>query len=223
MATMLGACKELCTSVRLRKFLGVVLKVGNRLNKAGNDRISSKTAFSISSLLELNQVKAWDKKTTILSYIVALIHKASNGEILNVRNDLPNVIKSQKMSLNFEGQLQDLSKQIDKMFQTALILAPPDFETRQEEPNTRSTELLKLRASPLGTFVLDAKQRLLSLQANHNVVTTGYEHVLEYFAESEMPPNTLFTCITSFCDNLESVKATLAKLKTSKGVRSWKK
>jgi hypothetical protein len=221
MATMLGACKELCTSVRLRKFLGVVLKVGNRLNKAGNDRISSKTAFSISSLPELNQVKAWDKKTTILSYIVALIHKASNGEILNVRNDLPNVIKSQKMSLNFEGQLQDLSQQIDKMFQTALILAPPDFETRQEESNT-STELIKLRASPLGTFVLDAKQRLLSLQANHNVVTTGYVHVLEYFAESEMSPNTLFTCITSFCDDLEAVKATLAKLKTSKGVGSWK-
>ena len=219
MATMLEACKELCKSERLRKFLGVVLKVGNRLNKAGNDRISSKTAFSISSLPELNQVKAWDKKTTILSYIVALIYKASNGEILNIRNDLPNVFKGQKMSLNFDVQLQDLASQIDSMFQTAWTLLTPDFEKTQDESNV---ELEKLRTSSLGIFVLDAKQVLLSLQADHNMITTGYKDVLEYFAESDMSPNSLLTCIVSFCDDLESVKLTLAKHKTSRGGGSWK-
>ena len=45
-----------------------------------------------------------------------LIHKTSNKDLLNLREEVPNVIKSQKMSLNFGAQLKDLSQKVDEMF-----------------------------------------------------------------------------------------------------------
>ena len=217
MTSMLKACEELCTAKRLRKLLGIVLKVGNRLNKAGNDSVTSKTAFSILSLTELNQVKAYDNKTTILTYIAMLIFKTSNEDFLNLREELPNVIKSQKMSLNFYAQLKDLSQKVDEMFKLALTLVPAGSENSGDE---RDAELLKLHNTSLGRFIIEAKETLLSLQDNHEVLKTRYENVLEYFAEKEMSPSTLFSCITSFCDDLESVKMTFTK-KSSRRGGSW--
>ncbi len=55
------ACAEIVSSVRFRKILGIILKVGNRLNNAGEEIESDSTTdangFSVESLSKLNQVK----------------------------------------------------------------------------------------------------------------------------------------------------------------------
>ena len=53
------ACDELKESVSLRKLLGIVLNIGNRLNTAGPTRKGKAGAFTIKSLLKLNQAKAF--------------------------------------------------------------------------------------------------------------------------------------------------------------------
>ena len=49
------ACDELKESVRLRKLLCIVLNIGNRLNTAGPTKKGKAGAFTIESLLKLNQ------------------------------------------------------------------------------------------------------------------------------------------------------------------------
>ncbi len=65
-----GACDDLKLSVRLKKVLKTILKVGNQLND-GADSVG----FTVDSLLKLQNAKALDKKTSILQYIVTLLYR----------------------------------------------------------------------------------------------------------------------------------------------------
>ena len=86
------SCDELLNSVRLRQLLGIVLNIGNRLNTAGPTRKGKVGAFTMKSLLKLNQAKAFDRKTTFLHY-VALIVQRHNEALCCFKDDLPNVLK----------------------------------------------------------------------------------------------------------------------------------
>jgi len=116
--TLSQACDEILTSNRLLKLLGVILKVGNRLNHAGVETIKTNAGgFAIESLRKLNQVKAWDKKTTLMMYISSIIQRW-NCSLMDVKDELSNVLKSQKVSdyiltlCGLEEQLVDVRKTV---------------------------------------------------------------------------------------------------------------
>jgi hypothetical protein len=69
------ACDELKNSDHFRKLLGIVLNLGNHLNTAGTTGKQKAGAFSLNSLLELSQAKAFDKKTTFLQYVVLVVQR----------------------------------------------------------------------------------------------------------------------------------------------------
>ena len=68
-----AACEEVLGSRRLRRLLTIVLKIGNTLNAGGS--APTVEAFTLDSLLKLEHAKAFDNRTTILQYLVAVIER----------------------------------------------------------------------------------------------------------------------------------------------------
>jgi len=66
------ACDDVKMSLRLKKVLKTILKVGNQMND-GADHLG----FTLDSLLKLQSAKAYDKKTSILQYVIMLGTHAS--------------------------------------------------------------------------------------------------------------------------------------------------
>ena len=106
------ACDQLSKSVRLRKLLGIVLNIGNRLNTAGPTKKGKAGAFTLDSLLKLNQAKAFDKKTTFLHYVIVIL-KRNNEQLLSFKDDLPSVFKSEK--IYWDQCLLDLEEAEDQV------------------------------------------------------------------------------------------------------------
>lgn len=114
------ACDELNNSIRLRKFLGIVLNIGNRLNTAGQSGKAGAAAITVQSLLKLNQAKAFDKKTTFLHYVV-LILKRNNEDLMDFKDDLPNVGKADKIFWDqCLNELEEVENQLENVRMLAL-------------------------------------------------------------------------------------------------------
>ena len=77
------ACDDVKLSLRLKKLLAIILKIGNQLNHGGSEA----HAFTIESLLKLNQSKAFDRKTSILHYLV-LVVKKNDESLLKFKEDI---------------------------------------------------------------------------------------------------------------------------------------
>ena len=77
-----SACDEVKGSRRLQRIFQIILMLGNKLNHDGEDAPGDgdgsaaggtgggAAAFTLRSLLALSQAKAFDKRTTVLSYLV---------------------------------------------------------------------------------------------------------------------------------------------------------
>lgn len=204
-----NACNDILNSVRLRKFLGVILKIGNRLNCAGVESIEANAVngFTIESLTKLNQVKALDKKTTILFYIASIIQKW-NLPLLNVKEELPNVLKTQNL-LDHEASLLQLGQQLENVQLTA----------RQINKSEGGDATGSCEESTFGMFVLDASRTVSELQQKSANLGRKFKRVLCYLAqEVTLKPNVLFGIISSFYNDMDKVRVQLIK-KSQKVVR----
>lgn len=72
-----NACDDVKMSPKLKKVLKTILMVGNQMNDGAEQR-----GFSLESLLKLQSAKAFDKKTTVLQYIVRLIQRNDPNTLL---------------------------------------------------------------------------------------------------------------------------------------------
>jgi hypothetical protein len=88
------ACDDVKMSVRLKKVLKTILKVGNQMND-GEDH----AGFSLDSLLKLQSAKAFDKKTSILQYVIVLIYR-NDENCLQFPEDLANVPDASRITLD---------------------------------------------------------------------------------------------------------------------------
>jgi len=210
---MLKACDEILGSSRLRKVLGIVLKVGNRLNSSGieNEKCYA-DGFTIDTLSKLSHIKAFDKKTTLLFYIVSLIQR-NNESLLSIKDDIPNVFAAQKTILDYNTHLDEVKTQLDNVQKIALEEANkliPD--TACDEKNKDETELLK--SCSIGVFTLDAARTLGELHRCNNEVKLKISLTQEYFAEAKekaMKPGTLFTIISTFVQEIDFALTQLTK------------
>lgn len=196
--TLSKACDNILESVKLRKFLGVILKVGNRLNQAGVDSIKTHASgFTIDLLSKLNQVRACDKRTTILQYIICVIQRW-NAPLLGVKDELRFVLKTQNIA-DYESSLCSLEKQINAIVQTAAdAVHVSDAEVPQEESACKTDSM--------GQFVLDALKTLSELRNKHVTFKDKFKEVLAYLAQDETTtPDSLFGAITQFCQEVDSI------------------
>lgn len=226
------ACNELRNSVRLRKLLGIVLNIGNRLNTAGPTRKGKAGAFTIESLLKLNQAKAFDKKTTFLQYIIMVV-KRHNMDLIDFKDDLQSVLKADKIYWDqIESDLEEVESQLENVRKIALHEVygkKPSWMRRKmkkgneddisHESMTLEDEVQALRSTSIGIFTLQAIKIVSNLRENVEGTRTKFRKLLEYFGEDEkkkMHPHNLFEIICSFIKDFESAKDQVAELEKSK-------
>ena len=231
------SCDELHDSVRLRKLLGIVLNIGNRLNTAGPTRKGKAGAFTIESLLKLSQAKAFDKKTTFLHYIVMVVRR-NNETLVNFKNDLPSVLKSDKIYWDqCENDLEEVENQLENVRKIALHEVYGKKRTfgqnkgREDDDMSQGSMTLEaeveaLRSTKIGLFTLDAIKRVSSLRENVERTKRKFIKLLEYFGEEDkkkMSPHELFKIIVTFSKDFDGALEEVEKLEKLKRKTEKKK
>ena len=216
---MIGdGCDELQHSTRLRQLLGIVLQFGNRLNTAGKSKERKAGAFTLDSLLKLSQAKAFDKKTTFLHYVVMIVHR-NNETLLNFTDDLPNVMKADKVY--WDQCLQDLEgveSQLENVRRISLHEARVkkqqynnnhgDDESLSDVELTLEEEVECLRSTPTGLFTLSAIKQVSALRDKVEATRNKFYRALEYFGENtdSMQPHELFNIFCVFGRDFNKAK-----------------
>lgn len=221
-----SACDELINSVRLRKLLGIVLNVGNRLNTAGVSGKRKAGAFSLESLLKLNHAKAFDKKTTFLHYIVLVVQR-NNELLLRVKDDLPTVMKAGRVYWDqLEHDLEEVENQLENVRKISLHQArlmtsyrlrkkkkpqetEDDDNSLSDSSMTLEEEVESLRASDIGIFTLGAIKKVSCLRDKVETTKLKFIKLREYFGEEdkqEMQPHEIFNIIATFCRDFDKAK-----------------
>jgi len=145
-------------------------------------------------------VKAWDKRTTVLFYIASIIQRW-NSSLLDVKDDIPYVLKTQNL-IGYESALRTLEQQLTDVHTTVFQNA----DTSQKELDQPVEE------SDMGRFVVDATANLAELQRASDLFKAKFKEVLLYLTQDECTePAKLFGFITSFCNDLDAVRCQLKK------------
>jgi Formin Homology 2 Domain len=217
------ACDELSNSIRLRKLLGIVLNVGNRLNTAGVSSKQKAGAFKLESLLKLSHAKAFDKKTTFLHYIVLVVQR-NNELLLRFKDDLPTVLKADKVYWDqCVSDLEEVENQLENVRKIALHQARLALAYRIKKSHnvnesgeslsdcsmSLEEEVELLRATPIGVFTLAAIKKVSTLRDKVETTKAKFTKLLEYFGEEEkqdMQPHELFNIMVTFCKDFEKAK-----------------
>jgi Formin Homology 2 Domain len=222
--TVETSCDELSNSVRLRQLLGIVLTFGNRLNTAGAKGKKKRAgAFTLDSLLKLNQAKAFDKKTTFLQYIVLIVQR-NNELLLRFKDDLPTVFKADKVFWDqCVSDLEEVENQLENVRRIALYQARQASKFRRKKKKhhgegedesisdmslSLEEEVEALRATPIGLFTLSAIKKVSFLRDRVEGTKVKFTKLLEYFGEDEKhwQPHELFNIIVKFCGDFEKAK-----------------
>jgi Formin Homology 2 Domain len=222
------ACDELKNSARLRKLLGIVLSIGNRLNTAGAAGKRKAGAFSLNSLLKLSHAKAFDKKTTFLHYVVLIVQR-NNEILLNFKDDIPTALQADKLYWDqCLNDLEEVEHQLENLRRIALYQArlaqkfrlnsvkktkpKPDedgAESLSDESMTLEEEVEALRSTSIGLFTLVAIKKVSTLRDKVETTKVKFAKLLEYFGEEskrDMQPHELFGVFTTFCRDFDKAK-----------------
>lgn len=230
------ACDELSNSIRLRKLFGIVLNIGNRLNTAGPGQKRKAGAFSIKSLLKLNETKAFDNKTTFLHYVVLVVQRNSEA-LLDFKDDLPTVPKADKIYWDqCVSELEEVETQLENVRKLALNEAKSN-EIKYKLPKAKSSdadndsddisvesmsledEVSLLRSTKTGMFALSAIRKVSQLRERVDMAKEKFSSLLKYLGESsdsKMQPHELFEIITKFCRTFDAVRADVERMEKAK-------
>jgi len=214
-----------------------VLNIGNRLNTAGPGQKRKAGAFSIKSLLKLNQAKAFDNKTTFLHYVVLVVQR-NNADLLDFKDDLPSVSRADKIYWDqCVSELEEVETQLENVRKLALHEAKSNKIVYQLPNKTKSSEadndsddlsvesmsledeVSLLRSTKIGMFALSAIRKVSQLRERVDTAKLKFESLLEYFGESsdsKMQPHELFDIITTFCRSFDAARADVEKMEKVK-------
>ena len=188
--TLSKACDELCASIRLRKVLGVILKIGNRLNSAGvESEKTSANGFAVESLAKLNEIKT-NRKTTLMYYVASVVQDW-NDSLLSVKDELPNVLKAHSITA-FDLSLKSLEEELNDMKKTV----PSLFNSRDIDD----------KVDAINVFIHDASVSVFKLRQLSDLFYTKFDDVRSYLVLGNgVKPTTLFSILSCFCNDLATI------------------
>lgn len=199
------------------------MTIGNRLNTAGVSSKRKAGAFTLESLLKLNQAKAFDKKTTFLQYVVMVVQR-NNELLLRFKDDLPTVLKADRVYWDqVLTDLEEVENQLENVRQMALHQARQSQQyqlKKKKHPEDDGNESLSdfsmsleeevetLRATPIGVFTLGAIKLVSALREKVEATKLKFAKLLEYFGEEDkaLMPHEVFNIIVTFCREFDKAR-----------------
>lgn len=207
------ACDEITGSSRLRKVLGIILSLGNRLNQAGTNSKEPVKAIALDALLKLNQAKAFDRRTTFLHFVVSCI-RSTKASLINFKDDMPSVFKVEKTQWSMVMlEMERMEKGLDEVrkiaVQHSLIragLSKDNAASVSSSAMPLDREVKLLQTTSVGRFTLDACVRMAVLV---NDIDKSRDKVLDlfsYFGENSKTatqPDMVFHCLSTFVKDFD--------------------
>jgi hypothetical protein len=198
-----SACDDVKMSVRLKKVLKTILKVGNQMNDG-----EKHLGFTLDSLLKLQSAKAFDKKTSILQYVIMLIHR-NDEKCLAFPEDLKHCAEASRLTLDSAQQEQVALRQ--GLEASLRVIA--EIKSEDAAKNVPSS------TASMAQFLVRARQSLDELDVKVENVRNKFTNLLSYFGEeAAMASQDFFTTLTTFVqefvvarDNLDRVRRLEAK------------
>jgi hypothetical protein len=124
------ACDDVKMSGRLRKVLKTILRVGNQLNDG-----EKHAGFTLDSLLKLQSAKAFDRKTSVLQYVITLIFR-NDPDCLLFPNDIASIAEAARLTLdNIQQEKKGLKDEYDANFKIV-------EDITENEPEARTGSML---------------------------------------------------------------------------------
>lgn len=115
--TLTAACNEVKNSERLRNMMAMILTLVNQINTGGDGNLA--LGFNLEALLKLGEAKAFDKKTSVLHYLVKLIRQ-NDESLLHFKDDLKTLDQAVGVILDgLVGDMKVLNEQLKKVDATA--------------------------------------------------------------------------------------------------------
>jgi len=239
------ACQEVRSSERLRKLMAIILTVGNQINTGGEGN-SQAAGFSLDALLKLDEAKAFDKKTSVLFYLVKLI-KENDEDLLKFTADITNVPEAQGLMIDsLFGDLKQMSSELGETQKTA-----DEEADRLKDENgkfinySRKKSLAELQAQKTSVHQKDGVDHFNMMESEDELtdmqffakrakaimdesfeaaeeMKSSYLNLLRYFGEDEkMPSGDFFATLNRFLGSFEAAldavnKAEQARIKEEK-------
>lgn len=160
------AINELLESERLRKFLQIVLAIGNFLN-SGRKGIYG---FTISSLLKLRDLKANGVKANLLMYIIEYCQQ-KYPKVLEFKKDLQSILGATRVNLTqCKTDILEMKKGLSML------------EVEVEASNLDDMDLFR---PVMGDFIFDANEKFDFLEDSLHHVEQDQKKLCAFFGEDE--------------------------------------
>ena len=232
--TLINACEEVQKSVRLRKLMAMILMLGNQINTGGSGNMAK--GFTLEALLKLDEAKAFDKKTSVLQYLVKLV-KANEPDLLNVHEEMPSIGPAQNVVVESSvSELNELNKQLSSVKGTA---AAEGRRVRDGKNPVKLTALEKLRQqktkvkdvegvnmynqsvpialTAMEKFALYAEKRTREAFSRIDEVQENFKGVLTYFGEDPAMISTdFFGTLNKFIATFDSALQVVKRIEALK-------
>jgi len=211
------ACDEVRNSEKLQHLMTMILVLVNEINTGGESN-GAAAGFNLEALLKLNEAKAFDKKTSVLHYLIKLVMH-NDESLLGFYSDLKRSKEAVNVVLDsLVSDMKDLQKELDGV----VGIAKEDAE-RAEKAGERTFSLQDLRGqrssihfstagvpqfnqidhhtgrTPMERFTLQAGASIQHAIEFADGIHQKYVKLLEYFGEDlQMASDDFFRTLNSF-------------------------
>eukprot|EP01156_Anaeramoeba_ignava_P021774 Anaeramoba_ignava/c19719_g1_i2.p1 GENE.c19719_g1_i2~~c19719_g1_i2.p1 ORF type:complete len:910 (+),score=333.80 c19719_g1_i2:713-3442(+) len=197
-----STCKTILNSSSLKKFLQIILTLGNYMNGGSNH--GGAFGFSIKILGTISDIKSTTQpEMNFIHYLVHIV-KESNPEILDIVSEfsfLPLVLAVNSGDLN--SSVNEIQTKITEIEQFISVV---EIEDETDHIITK-----------LNDFVQQAKEKFNPIQEKFKLMKSDYLNVLEYFSEKRTTTfETLFSFINNFIKKINESIVYFEKIEKEK-------
>lgn len=185
------ACDEILGGSRLRRIIGVILYLGNKVNGVGSCPKEHASALAVNALMKLHQGKAFDRKTSFLQY-AAMIIRRNCPSLLLFKDDLPTLKLAEKVAWKQSmDEVEKIEKTLTQMRNTILAAGGPNLSADQE--------FHLLQSSHVGRFVFNGFLQMNALYSELEGARLAFEALSDYFGEEDLETQTFLHSMYEFC------------------------
>lgn len=188
------ACDEIKKSVRLRKVLKTILKVANQLND------EKQAGITVESLVKLATIKAFDKKTSILQYVIMLIYR-HDEDALKFPDDLVHLNEAARLGLDsLTGEKNILVNELNASLRAMKNLH--EHRCSSDDGLGKMIQEIDSRFTPLCG---ELDKRVVALTAN-------FQSILKYFCEDpKLTCQEFFLPLSKFVEDFIRTRDTIER------------